>query len=178
MNYSKVSFLWKHQFLCLHYRDYLMNFWRNNWWSIFEVVKRLLSGMSMIFCFNLSKHILWLRTNCPDVYSVQICQTGISVNFKLKESKKQPYLRKKGYYLKFIDDISSSFKTSKYWEQKLSDLTIGQEIKDSWKPELIYVTHIFVLVKHLFSQKTGQSLVSQSQTNSQILGIRYPVCGC
>ena len=108
MNYSKVSFLWKHQFLCLHYRDYLMNFWRNNWWSIFEVVKRLLSGMSMIFCFNLSKHILWLRTNCPDVYSVQICQTGIFVSFKLNESKNSPDQKSHHILKKWIQLIWNS----------------------------------------------------------------------
>ena len=33
----------KHQCLCLHYWDYLMNFWRNNWRSIIDVVERLSS---------------------------------------------------------------------------------------------------------------------------------------
>mgnify|MGYP007022710994 CR=1 FL=1 len=31
----------KHQCLCFHYWDYLTNFWRNNWRSIFDIVERL-----------------------------------------------------------------------------------------------------------------------------------------
>ena len=31
----------KHQCLCFHYWDFLTNFWRNNWRSIFDVVERL-----------------------------------------------------------------------------------------------------------------------------------------
>ena len=27
----EISFLWKHQFLCLHYWDYLTNIWHNTW---------------------------------------------------------------------------------------------------------------------------------------------------
>ena len=29
----ETSFLWKHQSLCIHYWDCLMNFWRNNHWA-------------------------------------------------------------------------------------------------------------------------------------------------
>ena len=37
----EISFLWKHQYLCFHYWDYLTNFWRNKWQSIIDVVEKL-----------------------------------------------------------------------------------------------------------------------------------------
>ena len=33
-----ISFLWKHEYFCFHYWDYLTNFWCNNWQSIIDVV--------------------------------------------------------------------------------------------------------------------------------------------
>ena len=42
--------LWKHQFLCFHYWDYLTNFWRNNWCSIIDVVERLCLCRVIIHC--------------------------------------------------------------------------------------------------------------------------------
>ena len=37
----ETLFLWKHQFFCFHYWYYLTKFWRNNWRSIIDLVKRL-----------------------------------------------------------------------------------------------------------------------------------------
>ena len=37
----------KHQCLCFHYWDFLTNFWRNNWQSIIDVVKRLCFATKM-----------------------------------------------------------------------------------------------------------------------------------
>ena len=41
MNYFWNVIFWKHQSLCFHYWDYLMNFWRNNWRSKIDDVERL-----------------------------------------------------------------------------------------------------------------------------------------
>ena len=43
----------KHQSLCFHYRDFLTNYWRNNWQSIFDVVERL--------CFTVSDYEFWVK---------------------------------------------------------------------------------------------------------------------
>ena len=46
----EISFLWKHQFLCFHYWDYLTNFWHNNWQSIIDVAhwSRMLDTVQQI----------------------------------------------------------------------------------------------------------------------------------
>ena len=37
----EIEFLWKHQSLCFHYWDYLMNVWCTNWQSIIDLVEKL-----------------------------------------------------------------------------------------------------------------------------------------
>ena len=39
--FFEIEFLWKHQSLCFHYWDYLMNVWRTNWQSIIDLVEKL-----------------------------------------------------------------------------------------------------------------------------------------
>ena len=43
----EIAFLWKHQSLCFHYRDYLTNFYCNNWWSIIDIVERFCYGQKL-----------------------------------------------------------------------------------------------------------------------------------
>ena len=43
----EISFLWKYQYLCFHYWDYLTNFWCNNWRFVIDVVERLCLGVEL-----------------------------------------------------------------------------------------------------------------------------------
>ena len=124
---------------------------------IWRSKKTLLLGLRMTFCFNLSKHILWLRTYCPDVYSVQICQTGIFVSFKLNESKKQPYFKNwilfeiHWWYFIIFQDL------------KILKTNIRSDNYSSRKPELIYkdVTHIFVLFSKTSFFAENRSIITE-----------------
>ena len=42
----------RHKCLCFHYWDFLTNFWRNNWRSIFDVVERLCYRFEMVFRYD------------------------------------------------------------------------------------------------------------------------------
>jgi hypothetical protein len=42
----------RHKCLCFHYWDFLTNFWRNNWRSIFDVVERLCYRFEMVFRYR------------------------------------------------------------------------------------------------------------------------------
>ena len=94
----------KHRCLCFHYWDYLTNFWRNDWQSIFDIVGRLclrmlcqkwihLTVIIHLFCFFL-KHNNWrtpqrywdnpllnsfTKEQIPKSYLINACFSNIKV---------------------------------------------------------------------------------------------------
>ena len=78
MNYFWTSFLWKHQCLCFHYWDYLMNIWRNIWQSIIDVVENLgFCVVLLIFVPLIGIYLTSISKNLVMLKTMQMIKTGI-----------------------------------------------------------------------------------------------------